>query len=238
MNELPLDELTGAVARIRGLLLTEEKVSRAVLQLAQAIQEVMPGNPQAGVSLLNVHGERTSSGLTHPLVGQLDAAQFRLGEGPCLTAWASETAVIVDDVRTDDRWPNWRTAVRGFPVRSVLSVPLVDQGTPLGALKIYSPLPGQYDDETARILSLFAGTAATLLGNIQDSDAPLRMADSLKTALYARDTINRACGILMSRHGTTHEQALQQLIRDARAADSTMMEVSERLIASIPPAGS
>jgi len=36
MKQLPLDDLTTAVARIRGLLLTEEKVDRAVSLLAQA----------------------------------------------------------------------------------------------------------------------------------------------------------------------------------------------------------
>jgi hypothetical protein len=107
----------------------------------------------------------------------------------------------------------------------------------LGALKIYSALPGQYDKSTGRVLTLFAGTAATLLAHIQGSEAPLRMTESLKATLASRDTINRACGVLMERHGIGHDQALQKMIQNARAAGATLVEVSEQLITRVPPAG-
>lgn len=38
-KNLPLDELSTAVGRIKGLLLTEEKVDRAVQTLARAIKD-------------------------------------------------------------------------------------------------------------------------------------------------------------------------------------------------------
>jgi GAF domain-containing protein len=237
MNQLPLDDLTVAIARIRGLLLTEEKVDRAVSLLARAIKESMPGNPGTGVSLLNAEGKRTSSGSTDPLVERADAAQYELGEGPCITAWASEKVVIIDDVHTDERWPGWRDAVLGLPIRSVVSTPLMAGKEALGALKIYSALPGQYDESTGQVLTLFAGTAATLLAHIQGSEAPLRMTESLKATLSSRDTVNRACGVLMERHGIGHDQALQKMIQSARAAGATLVEVSEQLITRVPPAG-
>ncbi len=62
MNQLPLDDLTATIARIRGLLLTEEKVDRAVSLLAQAIKESIPGMPGSGVSLMDAEGRRTSGG--------------------------------------------------------------------------------------------------------------------------------------------------------------------------------
>jgi len=234
-SRLPLDELTLAVARIRGILLTEEKVDRAVHLLAQAIKESMPGASGTGVSLMDAGGKRTSSGFTDALVQQADNAQYRLGEGPCLTAWATELVVIVDDVSTDGRWPAWRSAVAALPVRSVISAPLLHGKETIGALKIYSALPGQYDDTTGRILSLFAGTAATLLAHIQGTETPLQMSESLKAALAGRDAVNRACGMLMERQGISQDRAMQQLIQNARVAGIPLITMSEQLIGKVPP---
>lgn len=238
MTQLPLDDLTAAVARIRGLLLTAEKVDRAVSLLAQATKESFPGSPGAGVSLLDADGKRTSSAATDALVEALDAAQYELGEGPCLTAWAAGKVVIIDDLRGDTRWPRWRSSVVSLPVRSAVSAPLMVGKEALGAFKIYSALPSQYDGSTGQVLSLFAETAATLLAHIQGSETPLRMAESLKTSLASRDSINRACGILMERQGISHDQALQQLIQNARVSGATLVEVSGQLATRVPPAES
>jgi len=235
-GRLPLDSLTTTIARIRGLLLTEEKVDRAVHLLAQAIKESMPGASGTGVSLLDRQGRRTSSGFTDALVKQADTAQYELGEGPCLTAWATGQVVIVDDVHTDERWPAWRSAVAALPVRSVVSAPLLAGKEAIGALKIYSALPAQYDENTGNALSLFAGTAATLLAHIQGSEAPLRMTEQLKAALASRDTINRACGVLMERQGISQDTAMQQLMKNARMAGVPLDEISENLVTRVSPA--
>lgn len=71
----PLDELSTAIGRIKGLLLTEEKVGRAVQVLAQAIKDATPGTIGAGVSLMDARGRRTSAGFTDPVVQQADALQ-------------------------------------------------------------------------------------------------------------------------------------------------------------------
>ena len=236
MSSLPLDDLTVAVARIRGLLLSQEKADRAVSLLAQAIKQAMPGATGTGASLLDPAGGLVSSGSTDAVVRQADTAQYELGEGPCLTAWAAEEVVIIQDVHTEGRWPRWTSAVAGLPVRSVVSAPLLAGKEAIGALKIYSALPGQYDDDAGSTLALFAGTAATLLAHIQGSEAPLRMSEELKATLASRDTINRACGVLMERHGISHDQALQKMMNNARAAGAPLVKISEKLVTKVPPA--
>lgn len=237
MQQLPLDELTGVIARIRGLLLTERKVDRAVQSLAQAVKESLPGTIGAGVSLLDARGRRISSGYTDTVVKRADAAQYEIGQGPCLTAWAAEETVLVEDLAADGRWREWSAAVAGLPVRSVVSVPLLAGKVSLGALKMYGGLPGTYDADSGRVLSLFAGPAATLLSHIQASDAPHRMTAALQESLYTRDLVNRACGMLMERHGITHEAALQQLLRDARSEDVTLAKLSAGLVTGATGAG-
>lgn len=234
VQKLPLDELSTSIARIKGLLLTEEKVDQAVQLLAKAIKDSVPGTVGAGVSLLDSSGRRTSSGATDRVVEQADAFQYELGEGPCLTAWAAEQGVLIDDVRTDPRWPEWCAAVSGLPVRSVVSVPLIAGKECIGALKVYAGLPSSYGEDTVRLLEMFAAPAATLLANIQSTEAPHRISKGLQASLYSRDLVNRACGMLMERHGIGDEQALRWLMRQARAANATLRQVSEDLVLQAP----
>jgi len=230
-QQLPLDELSSVIARIQGLLLTEEKVNTAVRLLAQAAKESVPGTIGAGVSLLDARGRRTSSGYTDRVVGQADALQYECGEGPCLTAWATEEPVLMKDLNNESRWPDWRKAVAGLPVRSVVSAPLIAGKESIGALKLYAAAPNAYDESSIILLQLFAAPAATLLSHIQTSEAPHKMTEGLQASLYSRDVVNRACGVLMERLGLSHEAALHRLIKQARDENAPLQHISERVLA-------
>lgn len=236
-QHLPLDELSTVIARIQGLLLTEEKVTTAVRLLAQAAKESVPGTIGAGISLLDPRGRRTSSGYTDGIVEQADAAQYEHGEGPCLTAWAAEKPVLIDDLLADGRWPEWRHAVRHLPIRSAVSAPLLAGKEAIGALKLYAAVPHCYDGTSMKLLQLFAAPAATLLAHVQASEAPQKMTEGLQSSLHSRDTVNRACGVLMERLHVPHEAALQQLMKQARDSGSTLQHVSESVLAGTPASG-
>jgi GAF domain-containing protein len=234
VNQLPLDELSIVFARIKGLLLTEEKVDRAVQLLAKAAKEAIPGSTGAGVSLIDSRGHKTSSGATDRIVEQADAAQYELGQGPCLTAWATGETVVLDDVANDPRWPDWSAAMVGLPVRSVVSTPLISDKQHLGALKVYAALPSAYDSHSIRMLETLATPTATLLANIQSHETPQRISQTLETALRSRDTVSRACGVLMERHGLTEEEAMQELLKRVRAGNTSILQASVRIIAGLP----
>ncbi|AUI51816.1 GAF and ANTAR domain-containing protein [Arthrobacter crystallopoietes] len=235
-RKLPLDELSLVIARIEGLLLTAEKVDRAVQLLAQAIKDAVPGSIGAGVSLLDSRGRRTSNGATDRVVEEADALQYQLGQGPCLTAWAAEETVIIQDVATEPRWPQWSAAVASLPIRSVISTALISQNECIGALKVYAALPSAYTDATARMLERFAAPAATLLAHVQASELPHRISRSLQTSLHSRDLVNRACGVLMERHGIGDDEALQALMLQAREARVPLQQFSASLVAGTPAA--
>jgi GAF domain-containing protein len=233
-RKLPLDELSTVVGRIEGLLLTEEKVDRAVQLLAQAIKDAVPGTVGAGVSLLDSRGRRTSNGATDRIVEQADTLQYELGQGPCLTAWAAEETVVVDDVATDPRWPLWSAAVASLPIRSVISTALVADKECIGALKVYAALPSAYPESAARMLEKFAAPAATLLAHVQTRELPQRITATLQTSLHSRDLVNRACGLLMERHGLNSDEALRALMMKARQANTALREYSASLVAGTP----
>ncbi|WP_255769279.1 GAF and ANTAR domain-containing protein [Pseudarthrobacter sulfonivorans] len=234
IKKYPLDELSTALGRIMGLLLTEEKVDRAVHHLSRAVSESIPGTVGAGVSILDPNAQPVSTGSTDKIVQRADALQYELVQGPCLTAWATEESVVIRDVATDGRWPNWSAAVVGLPIRSVVSTPLIADGEAIGAMKIYAAAPDAFEDATAALMELFAAPAATLLSHIQTAETPARISEGLQAALHSRDLINKACGVLMERHTLSEDNALQQLMREARTSGTTLSEVSAALLGVSP----
>ncbi|WP_258803445.1 ANTAR domain-containing protein [Pseudarthrobacter sp. NS4] len=88
-----------------------------------------------------------------------------------------------------------------------------------------------------KLLQLFAVPAATLLAHIQASEAPQKMTEGLQSSLHSRDIVNRACGVLMERLHVPHEDALQQLMKQARDNGTTLQHVSESVLARTPASG-
>lgn len=233
IRKYPLDELSSVIGRIMGLLLTEEKVDHAVQLLSRAVKESIPGTIGAGVTILDSQARPVSSGFTDAIVERADALQYQLGQGPCLTAWATQKSVLIHDVTADPRWPEWSAAVQDMSIRSVVSAPLIADGQGIGAMKVYAAAPNAFEDGTAALMELFAAPAATLLSHIQTAEIPERISESLQAALYSRDLINRACGILMERHTLAQDDALRLLMREARATQGTLREVSAAIVSGI-----
>lgn len=230
-SDLPLaDELAALTARIADLLLTHEAVDDAVSALAQALAEAIPGTAGAGVSLMDARGRRTSTASTNSVVLLADQLQYDLGQGPCLTAWAQQATVKIQDCRTETRWPAWTRAVAALPLVSVISSPLSTPHGAIGALKVYSPVPDGFDDTAVRLLELLARPGALMLANVQARDTAQRLSRDLIGALENRDAVRTATGILMERLGLTRDQALAALITTSGKRNEPLHELSRDII--------
>jgi GAF domain-containing protein len=230
-TDLPLaDELAQLAARMSPLLLSADTVSAAVETLTSLTQEAVGGATGAGVSLMDARGTRTSTGATSAVVVTADDAQYRLEEGPCLTAWAERRVVRIDDLGADERWPRWADAVRSLPVRSVVSAPLVTGGLALGAVKVYSEASGAFDERTERLLTGFADMAAVLLANVVSLDNERRLSAGLQKALQDRDTLQLAKGVVMQRDGVSEQTAFRSLVTEAGAGRRSLQELAASIV--------
>lgn len=215
--QLPLaDELAGVVARMSGLLLTEETVETSLSVLSALAHETVPGSSGAGVSLVE-GGRRTSAGSTDDRVRAADALQYELDEGPCLTAAATRELVVIDDLEQEQRWPRWTAAALSLGLRATLSTPLVAGDTTVGAIKVYSDRPHAFDEVSRQRLTLFGTQAALLVANAQSAQRAERMSEGLRAAVRDRDLVGMAKGVLMGRHAIDEHAALRMLI--ARGAE-------------------
>lgn len=224
-------ELTTVFAHLHGMLLAEEDAGTAVRQLARAVHQSFPTAAGAGVSLFDEDGARATTGATDALVEDADVLQYRLGEGPCLSAWATGQVQRIEDTVTDARWARWASAAAEGGIRSVLSVPLVHRRHGLGAMKVYAAAPGAFGDAEVRLLGLLADVAATLLGAAQPVEAPVRLSASLRETLRSRETVALATGVLMARDRLGPEAARSALLSRARGDGRRVVEVASAVLA-------
>ncbi|MFI7581021.1 GAF domain-containing protein [Kocuria kalidii] len=227
-------ESTTVIARIQNMLLSQEHAAVAVHQLAQVVRDLIPAAAGAGVPLLDAQGTRTSTGATDRLVEAADALQYDLGNGPCLSAWATATPQRINDTTDDDRWPEWSTAAAASGIRSMLSVPLVFQDRCLGAMKVYATVDDAFTDHEEQQLGLLAAVAATLRGAAQTRDAPQRLSAVLQAGLEDRQAIDRATGMLMEQRATDPDDAHAVLITASLAHGRPMAQVARQILQRHP----
>lgn len=224
------NDLTSVFARIQGMLLSQESAEAAATQLARAARDLIDSAAGAGVSLLDESGRRTTTAATDRLVEAADAIQYELDQGPCLSAWATESLQRVDDTATDTRWPDWSRAAAASGIASVLSTPVLHRDRCLGAMKIYATAAGAFSTREEHQLVLLASAAGTLLGAAQGRDAPHRLSESMRKALADRTAVETATGMLMERHSADHESARRMLIDASREQGRALAQVARRVV--------
>jgi GAF domain-containing protein len=233
-GSLPLaNELATLTGRMAGGFLTEESAANAVQSLAYVLKDSVPHAAGAGASIINARGRRESAGATDPVVLRADRLQYELGQGPCLSAWAEQRAIIIQDTTDETRWPEWTAAVAQLPLRSVLSAPLTTEGRRIGALKVYSPSPRAFDDYSVFLIERLAAPAAVLLGNARDREATQRLSAQLVEALANRDMISKAEGVLMERMNITSHEALTVMLSTSRREEKLLHLVAREIVSGM-----
>jgi GAF domain-containing protein len=229
-TELPqADELAAVFARTSGLLLSSQTVDTALQVLTTLATETVRESDCAGVTLLDEHGERTTTAATHPDVRRMDELQYELDEGPCITAWERRTAVRIDDLTCDDRWPRWAAAAAATGMRATLSAPLVAGDEALGALKVYSRRPAAFDAHDEHLLTMFAAHSAVLLRHVRSYEDARQVSAALRASLRSRDVVNIAKGVLMAREGVDERAAFLLLSRRAARDGRPLRELAESI---------
>nr|WP_166503713.1 GAF and ANTAR domain-containing protein [Modestobacter marinus] len=199
--------------------------------IADLTKTVMPGNPEASVTLL-VKKHPTTVASTGQLATDLDEAQYERGHGPCLHAARTGVLAEIADMRTDSRWPDYtpRAAERG--ALSSLSVPLaIDEDAQLtGAINIYAREPNAFDEASRTAATRFGPYAAVAAGDLHAYQGARDRADNLQAALVTRGVIDQAKGILMDRHKLTADQAFQVLAQMSMRANRKLHAVADELV--------
>jgi GAF domain-containing protein len=219
-----------ALERLGSLSLRRVSMEDLLQTIADLAKAVMPGNPEAAVTLL-VKDHPTTVASTGQLATDLDERQYERGHGPCLHAARTGELTEIADARTDGRWPDYmpRAAERG--ALSSLSVPLaIDDEQLAGALNIYARRPNAFDQASRTAATRFDPHAAVAAGNLHAYRSARDRADNLQAALETRGVIDQAKGILMDRHKLTADQAFQVLARMSMKSNRKLYAVADELV--------
>jgi transcriptional regulator with GAF, ATPase, and Fis domain len=214
---------SAAFARISQQLLAQPETENTLQAVVDLAVESIDGCDYAGITMRHGHRVQTPAS-SDPLVDQLDGWQYELREGPCLDAVFVDDVFVIEDMNSEDRWPNWAPRAAGLGVQSVLSVRLSTPREVVGGLNLYSKALFAYDEDqilTAGIYATHAANAVAATGEI----------GGLNTALQTRHRIGMAQGLLMQRYQLDEEQAFQFLRRISQDANVKLHDVAAKVIA-------
>ena len=211
------------MSRVARQLQEEHGDVEGTLQAITATAVATVANAEAcGISYVIGRKKVEPRAWTSDLPKQVDSLQERLEQGPCLDAVWEEEVVRVDDVGSDDRWPEFAKEAPGLGVGSMMCFQLFVEGDQLGALNLYSRAPGAFDDESAEIALMFASHAAVALAGAEHEH-------NLRAGMTRRDVIGQAKGILMERHKLTADQAFGVLTRVSQELNRKLADVAGEL---------
>jgi hypothetical protein len=126
------------------VVLVDRTLTEVLTDITAIAAQKIPGAEASSITLL-----RDEKAFTAAHSGEMalaaDELQYAHGYGPCMDAGRGGVLLRVDDMRTEERWPDYVAhVVASTPVLSSLSVPLPYQGASIGALNNYSTVPGAF----------------------------------------------------------------------------------------------
>jgi len=221
------DSLTGLSRLAMGQ--GQQALPDLLRHVAEFAVHAIPGADGAGLTLLEA-GRADTIVASAEFVVEVDAIQYGLGEGPCITAATEGRTVRSGSLAGERLWPRFAPRVARLGVHSVLSLPLKVGPDVLGAMNVYARAKDAFSDRSAELGELYAVPAAISVQNAQALAQARRLATQLQAALTSRAVIDQALGIIMSRSGCTAEEAFQKLRAISQAQNQKLSVVAQHLL--------
>lgn len=104
-----------------------------------------------------------------------------LGSGPASQSFRSQRPVALPDVRADPMSLRYEPAVAAQGIHSILSVPLIHHGAPLGLLVCYTAQRRLFSSNDVLLIEAIANQAAVALEAALQRDSQCQLVDDLAT---------------------------------------------------------
>lgn len=196
---------------------------------AAAVSAAANDNIECAVTLRLRRRPATAAGSSQRAL-DLDRIEQALGDGPCIRALREMTAVMIDDVSSDGRWPAYTKALAEMNVHSSLGVPVEISGDARAALNFFASKPRAFTpDVYEKALGFAAAAHNTLHLSVRINTAQNR-AEDLEAALESRTAINLACGVIMAQNRCTQAEAMDILTKVSSNRNRKLRDVASELI--------
>jgi diguanylate cyclase (GGDEF)-like protein len=185
---MPSDQqLSGVLREFARTMVTDFPIQSILNGLVERIVDIMPITA-AGVTLISPGVDPRYVAASDEAALRFEQLQTELGEGPCLEAYRTGQAVVVPDLREDNRFPAFAPRAVRAGLEAVFAFPLYHGARRLGALDLYRDEAGVLESDTMGSAQILADVTSAYILNaqsradLQDSSEQSRQA-SLHDAL-------------------------------------------------------
>jgi GAF domain-containing protein len=216
------------------VVLVDRTLTEVLTDITRIASGGIPGAEATSITLI-----RNDKPFTAAHAGEMalaaDELQYEQGHGPCIDAGRGGVLLRIDDMRTEQRWPDYVAhLLRTTDVRSSLSVPLPYQGSSIGALNNYSTEPGAFAGEE----SLAAGqqVAEYVAVAVANADAHWQLGEqarNMRLAMESRAVIEQAKGVLMAQRRLTADAAFEVLRAASQRYNRKLRDIAVGIVDSV-----
>jgi GAF domain-containing protein len=228
MSRLPASTTTALL----GIELSRRPLEEVLQQIVDIAKDTVPGADEVSNTLV-----RDDKGWTSAYTGRLaldaDELQYERGYGPCMDAGRTGTVLLVDDMRTETRWPDYTARVTARGVLSSLSVPLPIQTDVIGALNCYSREPSAFSTAAVEIAEELAGHVAVAVNNVVALNEATTLVEQMRKAMESRSVIDQAMGVIMAQNRCDADAAFAILTRASQNRNIKLREIARGTVLSV-----
>jgi GAF domain-containing protein len=225
MSDSPLSQ---SLAELSLFFVGDRTLEQTLQRVTELTRDAIPSASLVGM----VEGRQSTAVFTDETAPEIDQAQYESGEGPCLDAFKDRQVYAIEDIQEPGPWPLFRAAAAAKGIHSTLSLPLVVDKTPVGALNLYSSQTDGFDPSDRAVGSAFAAQAAIVLANAQAYWDAHGLSERLGEAMKSRATIEQAKGMLMAAQGCDEHEAFNLLVQASQRENVKLRDIAQRIVAN------
>jgi hypothetical protein len=189
--------------------------------------------PSCGAAVTLQDPRPRTGGASTELAARVDAAQYEVGVGPCLTTLASGHEQHIPDLAGDPRWGDYGRRAAELGVHACFSAPVVVDGATIAVLKVYADHTQPFDEPDLTVTRTHAREVA---GGLLLAGQLLRestLTADLRAAMGTRRVIDLALGVLMARAGVGPDEAFALLTRASQDRNVKLNLLAAQLVESV-----
>lgn len=222
-----------AVLQLQDILIGAESVDGFLDGLAAFAASTLSGLAGNGIECavtLKRHRHTATVAGSSPRAVELDQIEQAVGDGPCIRALFTMAPELLDDVRTDGRWPEYQKQLAEHGVYTTLGVPLdIGEGAS-AAINFFGPAPGLFTPELFDRAVGFGELASRALHlSVRIGSAQAR-AQNLEAAMQSRTAIDVACGVIMAQNRCSQKEAMDILAKVSSNRNRKLRDVAVELL--------
>ena len=224
------EQLAHAFVGLADTLVADYDVIELAQQLIDNSMMLLP-IAAAGIVLADIQGDLRVFASSSEHTRLLELLQVEADVGPCLLAYRTGKAVLVDDLNVDpQRWPAFAERAAEYDYRSVSALPLRLRDERVGALNLFRAEAGALSPTDVAIGQALADVAAIGILHQRILTHSEVVNQQLQSALNTRVIIEQAKGVLAERGSVDMDGAFGLLRSHARGTHQRLADLARAIV--------